>query len=308
MSQQLKTKSKSTASAPVAAVAAVAAAPVAAPVAAVAAPVDLSTSTPSVELSAAPSTPVVKKEKKEKKVVEAVVAAPTPVLTSAPAATIVATPVLTPATASVEKKEKVAKVSKKAEASTTASATSVAVSSPVATESSAPAEESASASAQVGELEASIAAQSVEFMTKINMIGSMFASLKTEFRSLEKKWSRELKTAQKSCSKKRKRAGNRAPSGFVKPTRISDELASFLGKDKGTEMARTDVTREINMYIRSNNLQDKDNGRKINPDTKLQALLKLATTDELTYFNLQKYMSPHFQKAADAAAALLSSA
>jgi len=131
----------------------------------------------------------------------------------------------------------------------------------------------------------------------------MASALKTEWRSLEKKWSRELKTAQKSCSKKRKRAGNRAPSGFVKPTRISDELASFLGKDKGTEMARTDVTREINMYIRSNNLQDKDNGRKINPDTKLQALLKLATTDELTYFNLQKYMSPHFQKAADAAAA-----
>jgi upstream activation factor subunit UAF30 len=146
-------------------------------------------------------------------------------------------------------------------------------------------------------------------MTKLNLLGSMIASLKTEYRGLEKKWSRELKAAQKSCSKKRKRAGNRAPSGFVKPTRISDELASFLGKDKGTEMARTDVTREINMYIRSNNLQDKDNGRKINPDTKLQALLKLATTDELTYFNLQKYMSPHFQKAADAAAAaLLSSA
>jgi len=91
----------------------------------------------------------------------------------------------------------------------------------------------------------------------------------------------------------------------VKPTRISDELASFLGKDKGTEMARTDVTREINLYIRSNNLQDTANGRKINPDTKLTSLLKLKTTDELTYFNLQKYMSPHFQKAADAAAAAL---
>ena len=94
----------------------------------------------------------------------------------------------------------------------------------------------------------------------------------------------------------RKRASNRAPSGFVKPTRISDKLASFLGKDKGIEMARTGVTREINLYIRSNNLQDKENGRKINPDTKLQALLKLETTDELTYFNLQKYLSPHFAK------------
>jgi len=149
----------------------------------------------------------------------------------------------------------------------------------------------------VEDVEASIVAQSVEFMTKLNQLSSMVASLKTEYRTLEKKWSRELKAAQKTSSKKKKRAGNRAPSGFVKPTRISDELAVFLGKDKGSEMARTDVTREINKYIRSHNLQDVSNGRKINPDSKLQTLLRLNKTDELTYFNLQRYMSPHFHKA-----------
>jgi upstream activation factor subunit UAF30 len=68
-------------------------------------------------------------------------------------------------------------------------------------------------------------------------------------------------------------------------------------------MARTDVTREINTYIRAHKLQDKDNGRKINPDAKLAALLKLKKTDELTYFNLQRYMSPHFSKAEKAATA-----
>jgi chromatin remodeling complex protein RSC6 len=62
-------------------------------------------------------------------------------------------------------------------------------------------------------------------------------------------------------------------------------------------MARTEVTREINTYIRAHNLQDKENGRKINPDTKLATLLKLKKSDELTYFNLQRYMSPHFAKA-----------
>ena len=82
----------------------------------------------------------------------------------------------------------------------------------------------------------------------------------------------------------------------MKPTKISDELAQFLEKPLGSEMARTDVTREINKYIRSQNLQDKDNGRKINPDTKLQTLLKIKSSDELTYFNLQRYMSPHFFK------------
>ena len=154
----------------------------------------------------------------------------------------------------------------------------------------------------VEDVEASIAAQSVEFLAKLNQLSSMIASLKTEYRTLEKKWSRELKTAQKTCSKRKRKTGNRAPSGFVKPTRISDELAKFLEKPAGTEMARTDVTREINKYIRSHNLQDKDNGRKINPDTKLTALLKLKKTDELTYFNLQRYMSCHFAKASGATA------
>jgi upstream activation factor subunit UAF30 len=153
------------------------------------------------------------------------------------------------------------------------------------------------------ESDAPLAEQSVEFLAKLQQLSVMISTLKTEYRALEKKWSREVKAAQKVSSKKKRKTGNRAPSGFVKPTKISDELASFLGKEKGTEMARTEVTRDINKYIRTHNLQDKENGRKINPDTKLAALLKLKKTDELTYFNLQRYMSPHFAKATKEATA-----
>jgi upstream activation factor subunit UAF30 len=163
-------------------------------------------------------------------------------------------------------------------------------------EETAPVVAAVSATPVVADVDNSIIEQSTEFFAKLQQIGTMIATLKNEYKSLEKKWTRELKTAQKQTNKRKKRAGNRAPSGFVKPTRISDELASFLGKDKGSEMARTDVTREINTYIRAHKLQDKDNGRKINPDSKLASLLKLNKTDELTYFNLQKYMSPHFAK------------
>jgi len=145
--------------------------------------------------------------------------------------------------------------------------------------------------------ESPVTEQSVEFLAKLQQLGVLISSLKTEYRTLEKKWTRELKVAQKQSSKRKRKAGNRAPSGFVKPTRISDELAKFLEKPSGSEMARTEVTRDINKYIRTNNLQDKENGRKINPDIKLAALLKLKKTDELTYFNLQRYMSPHFAKA-----------
>ena len=145
--------------------------------------------------------------------------------------------------------------------------------------------------------EAPLADQSVEFLAKLQQLGGLIASLKTEYRILEKKWTRELKVAQKQSSKRKRKAGSRAPSGFVKPTRISDELAKFLEKPSGSEMARTEVTRDINKYIRTHKLQDEANGRKINPDSKLAALLKLKKTDELTYFNLQRYMSPHFAKA-----------
>jgi len=152
----------------------------------------------------------------------------------------------------------------------------------------------------VDEFESSVEEQSLEFLAKLQQMSSLISSLKTEFRGLEKKWSRELKSVKKQSSKRKRKAGNRAPSGFVKPTRISDELASFLGKEKGSEMARTAVTRDINAYIRAHNLQDSTNGRKINPDAKLASLLKLGAEDELTYFNLQRFMSPHFAKSVKA--------
>lgn len=146
------------------------------------------------------------------------------------------------------------------------------------------------------EVEAALNTASLEFLAKLNSISSSISALKNEYRALEKKWSKELKAALKASSKRKKKAGNRAPSGFVKPTRISDELAKFLSKPIGTEMARTEVTREINDYIRKNSLQDKTNGRKILADPPLMTLLKLNKDDELTYFNLQKFMSPHFSK------------
>ena len=134
-----------------------------------------------------------------------------------------------------------------------------------------------------------------EFITKFQTMLTSFNALKVELRSLEKVTVKQLKVAEKQSIKKR-RKGNRAPSGFVKPSLISDELAKFLDKPCGTEMARTDVTREINKYIRANNLQDKNNGRKINPDKQLTQLLKIEESVDLTYFNLQKYMGPHFPK------------
>ena len=169
-----------------------------------------------------------------------------------------------------------------------------------AVETSAPAAVTATESTDA--LDSTLSVKMTEFAAKMQQLGSLFATVRSDFKNLEKVVSREVKNAQKSSSKKRKSNTNRQPSGFVKPTLISDELAKFLGKTSGTEMARTEVSKEINGYIRAKGLQDPTNGRKINPDSNLAKLLNIKSGDELTYFNLQRYMKHHFVKAAGATA------
>ena len=157
--------------------------------------------------------------------------------------------------------------------------------------------------AESADVVVSLSAKLNEFSDKINQLTTLVSSLKTEYKVLDKAVARELKAAQKASQKKKRASGNRAPSGFVKPTLISDELALFLGKEKGTELARTAVSKEIHAYIRDSKLQDPTNGRKINADAKLAKLLKLGKADALTYFNLQKYMKHHFIKTTPVATA-----
>lgn len=144
--------------------------------------------------------------------------------------------------------------------------------------------------------ETAITTEFTTILASIQTVVQQINGLKSALRTLEKKAVREIKAANKASKKKQRSKGNRQPSGFVKPALISNELAAFLGKASGTEMARTEVTKEINAYIRANKLQDPKNGRIIKADAKLQTLLNLKKGDELTYFNLQKYMSPHFAK------------
>ena len=107
---------------------------------------------------------------------------------------------------------------------------------------------------------------------------------------------RSLKKMSKGGRKKKSGGGNKSPGGFTKPTLLSPPMCSFLSVPEGTELPRTDVTRRINQYIKTNNLQNPDNKKQILADTSLSKLLFLKETDELTYFNLQRFMKSHFLK------------
>ena len=136
-----------------------------------------------------------------------------------------------------------------------------------------------------------------DFGSKIQQVTTILSSMKADYKLLEKSVSRELKAATKSKKAKKASSGNRQPSGFVKPSVISEELITFLGKEAGTMMSRVEVSKGINAYITANNLKDKTSGRQINPDAKLATLLKIGKDEVLTYFNLQKYLKIHFIKA-----------
>ena len=85
-------------------------------------------------------------------------------------------------------------------------------------------------------------------------------------------------------------------SGFAKPMKMSAALCKFLGVDENTQMARTDVTKEINKYVKANNLQNPENKRELILDDKLKTILTVPSDVTLTFFNLQKYMSEHYIK------------
>ena len=111
---------------------------------------------------------------------------------------------------------------------------------------------------------------------------------------LEKRVARDQKVVQKRVTGKRKRAPNSSPSGFSKPGPVSNELRTFLKIGKDELVARTEVTKRINAYCKAKGLQGKEDKRILKPDATLRKLLRLGKNDELTFFNLQKYMKVHF--------------
>ena len=149
------------------------------------------------------------------------------------------------------------------------------------------------------EEQATIESQFNALTSKLASLRALESEIMSDLRRLQKNTLKHLKDMTKK-NKRRKldpeEKKKRAPSGFAKPTIISQELCDFLGKDQGTEMARTEVTKELTNYIKDNKLQDESDRRKILPDKKLKKLLNVAPGEEVTYFNLQKYMKVHFPK------------
>lgn len=132
-------------------------------------------------------------------------------------------------------------------------------------------------------------------LSTLSAFRQQITMLQNQVRGLEKHVNKQVKTLQREA-KKSKNKGNRKPSGFAVPSPISEELCDFMGKPSGTKVARTEVTQFIIDYIKEKGLQKHDNRKFIDPDAKLSNLLNVKKGDEVTYFNIQRYMNKHFVK------------
>ena len=110
---------------------------------------------------------------------------------------------------------------------------------------------------------------------------------------------KSLKTKVSKVTKNKKvvRKLNNTNSGFLKPVKISKELAKFTGWDPNVEKSRVDVTKYICNYIKDNNLQNPVDRRQIQveKDPKFKKLLEFdSDSGVLTYYSLQTFLKKHF--------------
>lgn len=125
-------------------------------------------------------------------------------------------------------------------------------------------------------------------------------------RTMKTMHERELK--ENKNSKKKEKRVRTSQAGFAVATRITPQLAAYIGVDSVDSLSRTDAVKKIHERIVQKNLQDPEDRRIIRyeNDKELKALLGLPEAfkvnskgekdTKLSYFNLQRYISHHFIK------------
>ncbi|MDB4507502.1 SWIB/MDM2 domain-containing protein [bacterium] len=118
----------------------------------------------------------------------------------------------------------------------------------------------------------------------------------------------EKEVKENKNNKKKEKRTRTSQAGFAVATKITPQLAAYIGVDSVDSLSRTDAVKKIHERIVEKNLQDPEDRRIIRyeNDKELKALLGLPEAfkvnnkgekdTKLSYFNLQRYISHHFIK------------
>jgi len=127
-----------------------------------------------------------------------------------------------------------------------------------------------------------------------NLRDQAVSAIKT-LQRLQKRVAKEVKEAgrRRRRSKKESEDGavkEKRPTIFTTPVTLKDELCSFLGKAKGSQMTPADVTRAFSAYVDSHKLKDAEKGHTIHPDAAMRKVLGVKDDETLTYRNIQSFL------------------
>jgi len=130
----------------------------------------------------------------------------------------------------------------------------------------------------------------------LETIQTEIAALRAEVKILTK-IVRKIKSTQEDPDgeKAKARATN---NGFNRKQEVSPKLRVFLGLADDEFISRSEVTKFITRYITERGLKHPENGRQLILDDVLRDLLAPPAGVQVTYLNLQKYLSPHYVKTA----------
>ena len=138
-----------------------------------------------------------------------------------------------------------------------------------------------------------------DILLKFSNLQADMAALSLSIKKLKQINTNMLKKEQKAALIQKK---PRKPCGFALPVPVSDVLCDFLNIPHGSHVARTHVTKQINLYIKENNLLSPTNKKHIIPDKTLSTILHeydASLNTPLTHFNLQKFINFHFKPIAN---------
>jgi chromatin remodeling complex protein RSC6 len=151
--------------------------------------------------------------------------------------------------------------------------------------------EQSSTSEQLKTILKNLGEQSSQTKSLMNLIKGILKDVDRQGKELDK-----LRNKKSRSSGQRKSSG--LQSGITKPVSISEELAKFLGVEVGTLVPRNEVTKGVSSYVRKFELSDPTNKQKFvltsKPEGKALAVLLGNPTEEVTYFNLQRYLKHHY--------------
>eukprot|EP00798_Chlamydomonas_sp_ICE-L_P008388 gene8388-18304_t len=194
----------------------------------------------------------------------------------------------------VKKVTKMANI-KKADIATSSSTTTPPVTIPETTAETITTTETVTPTTSVAEVDV-MTSKLGELADKIASISIVMKDAVAITKILQKEYVRICKVHSASISSGRKKKASPSSTGPRKVAlgSMSESMAQFLGLSVENQVSRKDVVQGLNLYIKENKLQSPNDGRIIVPDAKLKALLNIEDDVILNYFNMQRYINPHF--------------